>query len=63
MCAGIISFNAVRNSGARLETVAVSRSAYKKNLAFKLGARTYIDAASPDVAKELLAFRGRSRYF
>jgi D-arabinose 1-dehydrogenase-like Zn-dependent alcohol dehydrogenase len=83
MCAGITTFNALRNSGAGpgevvaiqgigglghlgvqfankfgFETVAIGRGADKKNLAVKLGARTYIDSASQDVAKELLALRG-----
>jgi D-arabinose 1-dehydrogenase-like Zn-dependent alcohol dehydrogenase len=83
MCAGITTFNALRNSGARpgdlvaiqgigglghlgvqfaskfgFETVAIGRGADKKNLALKLGARTYLDAGSQDVAKELQAVGG-----
>jgi D-arabinose 1-dehydrogenase-like Zn-dependent alcohol dehydrogenase len=83
MCAGITTFNALRNSGARpgdlvaiqgigglghlgvqfaskfgLETVAIGRGADKKNLALKLGARTYIDTESQDVAKELTSLGG-----
>jgi D-arabinose 1-dehydrogenase-like Zn-dependent alcohol dehydrogenase len=83
MCAGITTFNALRNSGARpgdlvaiqgigglghlgvqfaskfgFETVAIGRGEQKKNLALKLGARTYIDAGSRDVAKELLGLGG-----
>jgi propanol-preferring alcohol dehydrogenase len=83
MCAGITTFNALRNSGARagdlvavqgigglghlgvqfaskfgFETVAISRGAGKRNLALKLGARTYIDTGSQDVAKELLGLGG-----
>jgi D-arabinose 1-dehydrogenase-like Zn-dependent alcohol dehydrogenase len=83
MCAGITTFNALRNSGARpgdvvaiqgigglghlgvqfaskfgFETVAIGRGADKKSLAVKLGASTYIDTASQDVAKELLALGG-----
>jgi D-arabinose 1-dehydrogenase-like Zn-dependent alcohol dehydrogenase len=83
LCAGITTFNALRNSGARLgdlvaiqgigglghlgiqfahkfgfETVAISRGEGKRNLALKLGAGSYIDAASRDVAKELLALGG-----
>ena len=83
MCAGITTFNALRNSGARpgdlvaiqgigglghlgvqfaskfgFETVAIGRGADKKNLALKLGARTYLDAGSQDVAKELQALGG-----
>ena len=83
MCAGITTFNALRNSGARpgdrvaiqgigglghlgvqfaskfgFETVAIGRGADTKNLALKLGARTYLDAGSQDVAKELQALGG-----
>ena len=83
MCAGITTFNALRNSGARagdlvavqgigglghlgvqfaskfgFETVAIGRGADKKDLASKLGARTYLDAGSQDVAKELQALGG-----
>jgi D-arabinose 1-dehydrogenase-like Zn-dependent alcohol dehydrogenase len=83
MCAGITTFNALRNSGARpgdlvaiqgigglghlgvqfaskfgFETVAIGRGADKKSLALKLGARTYIDAASQEVAKELQGLGG-----
>lgn len=83
MCAGVTTFNALRNSGARpgdlvavqgigglghlgvqfaskfgFETVAIGRGAEKKDLALKLGARTYIDGASQDVTKELLGLGG-----
>ncbi len=83
MCAGITTFNALRNSGGRpgdlvavqgigglghlgiqfaskfgFETVAIGRGDDKKSLALKLGARTYIDSASQDVAKELLGLGG-----
>jgi D-arabinose 1-dehydrogenase-like Zn-dependent alcohol dehydrogenase len=40
------------------ETVAIGRGADKKPLALKLGARTYLDAGSQDVAKELQALGG-----
>jgi D-arabinose 1-dehydrogenase-like Zn-dependent alcohol dehydrogenase len=85
MCAGITTFNALRNSGARpgdlvavqgigglghlgiqfaskfgFETVAIGRGGEKKSLALKLGARTYIDSASQNVTKELLALGGAS---
>ena len=40
------------------ETVAIGRGNDKKNLALKLGAKTYIDSASQDVTKELLALGG-----
>jgi D-arabinose 1-dehydrogenase-like Zn-dependent alcohol dehydrogenase len=85
MCAGVTTFNALRNSGARLgaivaiqgigglghlgiqfasklgfETVAIGRGGDKKSLALKLGAQTYIDSASQDVAKELLVLGGAS---
>jgi D-arabinose 1-dehydrogenase-like Zn-dependent alcohol dehydrogenase len=40
------------------ETVAIGRGADKKSLALKLGARTYIDSASQDVAKELTGLGG-----
>jgi D-arabinose 1-dehydrogenase-like Zn-dependent alcohol dehydrogenase len=78
MCAGVTTFNALRNSGARpgdvvaiqgigglghlgvqfankfgFETVAIGRGEDKKSLALKLGARTYIDSKSQDVAKKL----------
>ena len=83
MCAGITTFNALRNSGARpgdlvaiqgigglghlgvqfaskfgYETVAIGRGPDKNNLALKLGARTYLDAGSQDVSKELSALGG-----
>lgn len=83
MCAGVTTFNALRESGARpgdlvaihgigglghlavqfatkcgFETVAISRGGDKKSLALKLGARTYIDASSQNVTKELLALGG-----
>jgi D-arabinose 1-dehydrogenase-like Zn-dependent alcohol dehydrogenase len=83
MCAGVTTFNALRNSGARpgdlvaiqgigglghlgiqfaskfgFETVAIGRGEDKRNLALKLGARTYLDARSLDVAKELAALGG-----
>lgn len=83
MCAGITTFNALRNSGARpgdlvaiqgigglghlgvqfankfgFETVAIGRGADKNHLALKLGARTYLDAGSQEVAKELQALGG-----
>ena len=40
------------------ETVAIGRGGDKKDLALKLGARTYIDSKSQDVTKELLALGG-----
>ena len=83
MCAGITTFNALRNSGARpgdlvaiqgigglghlgvqfasksgFETVAIGRGADKKALALQLGARTYIDSSTQDVAKELTGMGG-----
>jgi D-arabinose 1-dehydrogenase-like Zn-dependent alcohol dehydrogenase len=83
MCAGVTTFNALRNSGARpgdvvaiqgigglghlgvqfankfgFETVAIGRGEDKKSLALKLGARTYIDSKSQDVAKELAGLGG-----
>ena len=83
MCAGVTTFNALRNSGARpgdlvaiqgigglghlgvqfaskfgFETVAIGRGDDKKSLALKLGARTYIDSKSQDVARELLGLGG-----
>jgi D-arabinose 1-dehydrogenase-like Zn-dependent alcohol dehydrogenase len=85
MCAGVTTFNALRNSGAQpgavvaiqgigglghlgvqfaskfgFETVAIGRGAEKKNLAFKLGARIYIDSGLQDVAKELTSLGGAS---
>src|SRR5262249_15543725 len=38
--------------------VAIGRGTEKKDLALKLGARTYIDSASRDVVKELLGLGG-----
>ncbi|MGA8059823.1 MAG: alcohol dehydrogenase [Candidatus Binataceae bacterium] len=83
MCAGVTTFNALRNSGARpgdlvaiqgigglghlgvqfankfgFETVAIGRGEDKKSLALKLGARTYIDSKSQDVARELSGLGG-----
>jgi D-arabinose 1-dehydrogenase-like Zn-dependent alcohol dehydrogenase len=83
MCAGITTFNALRNSGAKpgdlvaiqgigglghlgvqfaskfgFETIAIGRGEDKQNLALKLGAQTYIDAGSQDVAKELATLGG-----
>jgi D-arabinose 1-dehydrogenase-like Zn-dependent alcohol dehydrogenase len=83
MCAGITTFNALRNSGTRpgdlvaiqgigglghlgiqfaskfgFETIAIGRGEDKRSLALKLGARSYIDARSQDVAKALLALGG-----
>ena len=45
-------------SKSGFETVAIGRGADKKELALKLGARTYIDSAAQDVAKELLSLGG-----
>jgi D-arabinose 1-dehydrogenase-like Zn-dependent alcohol dehydrogenase len=83
MCAGVTTFNALRNSGARpgdlvavqgigglghlglqfaskfgFQTVALGRGADKKDLALKLGAQIYLDSATQDIAKELLALGG-----
>lgn len=83
MCAGITTFNALRNSGAKpgdlvaiqgigglghlgvqfaskfgFETVAIGRGDDKQDLALKLGARTYVDARSQDVSKELARLGG-----
>ena len=83
MCAGITTFNALRNSGARpgdlvalqgigglghlgvqfaskfgFATVAIGRGDDKKSLAMKLGARTFLDTRSQDIAKELSAIGG-----
>ena len=83
MCAGVTTFSALRNSGARpgdlvaiqgigglghlgvqfankfgFETVAIGRGEDKKSLALKLGARTYIDSKSQDVARELSGLGG-----
>jgi D-arabinose 1-dehydrogenase-like Zn-dependent alcohol dehydrogenase len=40
------------------ETVAIGRGQEKKGLALKLGAQTYLDAGSQDIAKELTAMGG-----
>jgi hypothetical protein len=40
------------------ETVAIGRGADKKDLALKLGAQTYIDSASQDIAKEIAGLGG-----
>ncbi len=78
LCAGITTFNSLRNSGARpgdlvailgigglghlavqyaakmgFNTVAIARGKDKEELAKKLGAKSYIDSSSQDVAAEL----------
>jgi NADPH2:quinone reductase len=83
LCAGVTTFNALRNSGARpgdlvavqgigglghlgiqyahaagFETVALSRSPDKRDLAFELGADHFVDAAETDAAAELQALGG-----
>ncbi|MGO9605775.1 MAG: alcohol dehydrogenase [Candidatus Binataceae bacterium] len=83
MCAGVTTFNSLRNSGGRpgdlvavqgigglghlgvqfaskfgFKTVAIGRGADKKSLALQLGAQSYIDSGSQDVAKELIAMGG-----
>ena len=45
-------------SKSGFETVAIGRGTDKKELALKLGARTYIDSATQDIAKELLSLGG-----
>jgi D-arabinose 1-dehydrogenase-like Zn-dependent alcohol dehydrogenase len=40
------------------ETVAIGRGVEKKELALKLGARTYVDSAAQNVTKELLGLGG-----
>jgi D-arabinose 1-dehydrogenase-like Zn-dependent alcohol dehydrogenase len=83
LCAGITTFNALRNSGARggdrvaiqgigglghlavqfaskmgFETIAISVGKDKEELARKLGAARYIDAATADPAEELKKMGG-----
>jgi alcohol dehydrogenase/propanol-preferring alcohol dehydrogenase len=83
LCAGITTFNALRNSGARAgdlvailgvgglghlgvqfaakmgyHTVAIARGVDKEPLARKLGAHTYIDSKTQDVAAELTKLGG-----
>src|SRR5260370_11909427 len=78
LCAGVTTFNALRNSGARsgdlvgilgvgglghmaiqfsakmgFDTVAVARGKDKEALAKKLGAKTYLDSESQNVAAEM----------
>ena len=85
MCAGVTTFNALRNSGGQpgdlvaiqgigglghlgvqfasksgFKTVAIGRGGDKKSLALELGAQSYIDIASQDVAKELIGM-GRAK--
>ncbi len=45
-------------SKSGFETVAIGRGTDKKELALKLGARTYLDSATQDIAKELLSLGG-----
>lgn len=83
LCAGITTFNSLRNSGARpgdivaivgigglghlavqyaaksgYRTVAIARGQDKAPLAKQLGAHTYIDSTTCDVAAELLRMGG-----
>jgi D-arabinose 1-dehydrogenase-like Zn-dependent alcohol dehydrogenase len=83
LCAGITTYNALRNSSARpgdvvavlgvgglghlgvqyaakmgFHTVAIARGADKRALAVELGAHTYIDSTSQDVAAELTKLGG-----
>nr|WP_152041476.1 alcohol dehydrogenase [Salinigranum salinum] len=83
LCAGITTFNALRNSGARpgdlvavqgigglghlgiqyahaagFETVALSRSPDKRDLAFELGADHFVDASEEDPAAALQGLGG-----
>lgn len=83
LCAGITTYNALRNSGARggdlvaiqgvgglghlaiqfasklgFRTVAISGSESKKDLAFQLGAQSYLNASSVNVAEELQKLGG-----
>ena len=45
-------------SKSGFETVAIGRGSDTKSLALKLGARTYLDSASQNITKELLAMGG-----
>ena len=72
LCAGITTYNALRNSGARpgdvvavqyarrmgFRTVALSRGTNKQELAQKLGAHHYIDAKATNPAEELQKLGG-----
>ena len=72
MCAGLTTYNSLRNSGAGagelvaiqgarkmgFHTVAVSRGKDSEALALELGADLYIDSSSSDAARELLAMGG-----
>jgi NADPH2:quinone reductase len=83
LCAGVTTFNALRNSGARpgdlvavqgvgglghlgiqyahaagFETVALSRSPDKRDLALDLGADHFVDASEDDPAEALQALGG-----
>jgi D-arabinose 1-dehydrogenase-like Zn-dependent alcohol dehydrogenase len=85
MCAGVTTFNALRNSGAcagdlvavqgvgglghlgiqyaekmGFEAVAISSGAEKRDIASKLGARTYIDSTRSDPGTELRKLGGAS---
>lgn len=83
MCAGVTTYNPLRNCGARpgdlvavqgigglghlgvqfaskfgFRTIAIGRGGDKKSLALQLGAQSYVDSATQDVAKELIASGG-----
>ena len=82
MCAGVTTFNPLRNfarpgdlvavqgigglghlgvqfaSKFGFRTVAIGRGADKKSLALQLGAHSYLDSASTDIAKELTGMGG-----
>src|SRR6266550_871985 len=54
LCAGVTTFNALRNSGARPgDLVAIARGKDKEQLAKKLGAHHYLDSQSQNAAGEL----------
>ena len=74
MCAGITTYNALRNSGARagglghlgiqfavkmgFKTIAIARGKDKEEIVRKLGARVYIDSKSQNPVEELVKLGG-----
>src|SRR5580693_9297041 len=58
VCAGITTFNALRNNGRAGDTVAIGFGPDKEHLAPKLGAHVHIDAKAEDVGAALQKLGG-----
>src|SRR6266404_1411047 len=58
VCAGITTFNALRNTGRAGDTVAIGFGPDKEHLAPKLGAHVYIDAKAEDAGAALQKLGG-----